>query len=227
MAYSFFIAGTDTDVGKTFVSVALLTAAKQRQLTTAALKPVSAGCQLTDDGLRNDDALALQKAITVDLPYSTVNPVAFEPPIAPHIAAANIGQSIQLDDLLLQCQPALATDVDFTLVEGAGGWRVPLNPHESLADLAKAFAFPVVLVVGMRLGCLNHALLTVEAIERDGLTLAGWVANQIDPDMPETQANLATLAHRFACPCLGHIPYLHNASGIDAVEYLDIGKLLD
>lgn len=223
----FFIAGTDTDIGKTLVSTALLELAKGRGLKTAALKPVAAGCELSGEGLQNDDALALQRAITEPLPYSSINPVALEPAIAPHIAAAQIDKILDAESLHQACEPVLSGEHDFLLAEGAGGWRVPLNAHETMADIATAMQMPVILVVGMRLGCISHALLTAEAIVGDGLPIAAWVANQVDADMPYVDENLASLAHRFDFPCLGHIPFLSNPSAINAAEFLDIGKLLD
>ncbi|MGH1485120.1 MAG: dethiobiotin synthase [Cellvibrionaceae bacterium] len=226
MSRCFFIAGTDTEVGKTFVSVTLLHAAKKQQLTTSALKPIAAGCEKTSKGTFNEDALALQQAISTQLDYERINPVALESAIAPHIAAAQEGRKVSAAQLLEACQPVLHGEQQFTLVEGAGGWRVPLNDEETLADFVKDLNIPVILVVGMRLGCINHALLTVEAIANDGLPLAGWVANQIDANMPVIDENLATLTARINAPCLGHIPFLHNAEPIDAVKYVDIGKLL-
>jgi dethiobiotin synthetase len=226
MTKSVFITGTDTDAGKTLVSTGMLNAAKSLGLSTAALKPVAAGCEDYPEGLRNADALALQNEMTLPLHYDQVNPIALKAAIAPHIAAAQENQTLDVDLLVKASEPVWAANADLTLVEGAGGWRVPLNPKQTLADWVKAMQLPVVLVVGMRLGCLNHALLTVEAIARDGLPLAGWVANQIDPDMPVFDENLATLAHRIPAPCLGHIPFLHKPSAINTAKYLDIDKLL-
>ena len=165
----FFVTGTCTDVGKTFVSVALLHALKEQGYRTLALKPVAAGCQQTPEGLRNDDALQLQAAMTESLSYEQINPVALERPAAPHIVAAEQGRRITASRLEGICRGALLTKADVALVEGAGGWRVPLNERETLADLAFALRLPVILVVGVRLGCINHALLTQEAILRDGL----------------------------------------------------------
>ena len=227
MADQFFIAGTDTDVGKTLVSLALLQAAKSRGLATLALKPVAAGCEQTRQGLRNSDALSLQQMATVALCYEQVNPLAFLPPVAPHIAAEQHNQRVDLSGLVATCRAALNTPADFRLLEGAGGWRVPLTDTETMADLAKALAVPVILVVGLRLGCINHALLTAEAIARDGLLLAGWVANQVDATMAVVDENVSSLRSRISAPFLGHIPFLHNSSPIDAAKYLDIGKLLD
>ena len=204
---TFFVTGTDTGVGKTLMSAGLLLAAKERGLSTAALKPVAAGCDVTAEGLRNDDALLLQSVITQSLAYEQINPIALEPAIAPHIAAQQARRVLSVDRLTGFCRGVL-NQADFTLVEGAGGWRVPLNSAETLADLARTLQLPVILIVGIRLGCINHAMLTVEAIARDGLPLAGWVANIIDPDMPCQQENIVSLQQRLAAPCLGVVPYL-------------------
>ena len=203
---AFFVTGTDTGVGKTLISAALLIAAKNRGLSTAALKPVAAGCEVTAAGLRNDDALLLQSVITENLTYEQINPVALEPAIAPHIAAQQAKRVLSVDRLAGFCRGVLNT-ADFTLVEGAGGWRVPLNPSETLADLPRVLNLPIILVVGVRLGCISHALLTVEAIARDGLQLVGWVANLIDPEMSNQQENIASLAQRIAAPCLAVVPW--------------------
>lgn len=153
--------------------------------------------------MRNADALALLAECSVPLSYAEVNPVAFEPAIAPHLAAREAGVALTVTSLLGPMQQILARQADFTLIEGAGGWRVPLADQDSLSDLAMALKLPVILVVGVRLGCISHALLTAEAIERDGLTLAGWVANIIDPATSRLEENLATLAERLPAPCLG------------------------
>lgn len=232
MKKRYFIAGTDTDAGKTMVACALLAKARSLGLTTAAVKPVAAGCIDTQQGLRNDDAEQLLEQCTLPLYYEQVNPVAFVEPIAPHIAAQKMGQRMQVDRLTGFTSGVLAQGANFTLVEGAGGWRVPVNERETLADLAVALSMPVVLVVGMRLGCINHALLTVEAITNDGLVLAGWVANCIDPNMAEVTANIATLQHRINAPLLGVVPNLLSFStASERVEvcqtYLDLESLLD
>ncbi|MCK9469628.1 MAG: dethiobiotin synthase [Porticoccaceae bacterium] len=204
----YFVTATDTDAGKTFVGAALLAAAGQAGLRTAALKPVAAGAEQTAEGLCNDDALILMKAANTPLPYPWVNPVCLTPAIAPHIAAREAGMELSVATVLEACRPVLQTDVDWLLVEGAGGWRVPLNEKETVADLAKAFGFPVVLVVAMRLGCINHALLSAEAIRADGLQLAGWIANSTTAEMHRYADNVATLKQRLKAPLLGEIPYL-------------------
>lgn len=220
----YFIAGTDTGVGKTLVASALLTKAEQQGLSTAALKPVAAGCEQTPEGLRNEDALALQRAITTPMSYEQINPVALEPAIAPHIAAQQAGKMLSVARLAGYCRGALG-QADFTLVEGAGGWRVPLNPGETLADLARELKLPVILVVGMRLGCLNHALLTAEAIRRDGLPLAGWVGSVIEPDMPCLKENLGTLGMMLKAPCVGILPHLAPATPEAAADYVELDEI--
>ena len=221
-----FIAGTDTDVGKTLVSVALLRLAREQSLTTAAIKPIAAGCKKSAEGLRNDDALALQSIITAPLLYDEINPIALEPAIAPHIAAKYIHCEITAKYLAAKCDHVFQKNNDFTLVEGAGGWSVPLNDSETLADLAKLLKIPVVLVVGLKLGCINHALLTFDAIKNDGLMVSGWVANQVDKNMASVNENIETLTQRLPCSFLGHIPFLHSPSAVNASKHLDINKLL-
>ena len=160
----------------------MLHAARSAGLSTAAGKPVASGCDVTPKGLRNADALALLAECSVPLTYAQVNPVAFEPAIAPHLAAREAGVALTVQSLLAPMRQILDMQADFTLIEGAGGWRVPLADQDNLSDLAMALNLPVILVVGVRLGCISHALLTAEAIARDGLQLAGWVANIIDAE---------------------------------------------
>ena len=223
---TFFVTGTDTDVGKTVVAVALIEAFNAKKLSTLAIKPIAAGCEVTDDGLRNADALMLQNAMSLELPYAQLNPVAFQPPIAPHIAAAQAGKRVSVSRVEGICRGVFMKGADITIVEGAGGWRVPLNERETMADLARALDLPVILVVGMKLGCINHALLTVEAIARDGLPLAGWVANQIDPDMDVCQENINTLKAAISAPCLGIVPYMSEVAFNEASKMLTIDPLL-
>jgi dethiobiotin synthetase len=220
MTRRYFVTGTDTGVGKTLVAAGLLAKAARQGLTTAAVKPVAAGCEESPGGLRNDDALMLREAMTLDLPYETVNPVALAPAIAPHIAAREAGRHMGVAALAGHCRNVFERHADLTLVEGAGGWRVPLNDRETLADLARELALPVILVVGMRLGCINHALLTAEAIRNDGLPLAGWVANRVDASMSRYRDNLATLARHLPAPLLGEVPYLSDSDPRRVAEYL-------
>jgi dethiobiotin synthetase len=225
MPVAFFIAGTDTDVGKTTVAAGLLCAARLAGLSTAAVKPLASGCELTPEGLRNSDALALLAECSEPLHYAQVNPFAFAPAIAPHLAASEAGVSLQVATLTAAVQAVLDRQADFTLVEGAGGWRVPLNESATLAELPMALQLPVIVVVAVRLGCINHALLTVEAIERDGLRVAGWVANLLEPQMPRLEENLATLEARLSAPCLGRVPLLTPASAANVAGYLNLRKL--
>ncbi|SRR6056297_758298 len=222
MSKAWFVTGTDTEVGKTAVSCALLRAAAARGLRTAAVKPVAAGC---DAQGRNEDALALAQAMTLELDDRQVNPVALQEAIAPHIAAHHEGRQLQVSRLAGLCRGVLTTGADFTLVEGAGGWRVPVNSRETLADLARELQLPVLLVVSMQLGCINHALLTAEAIRRDGLKLAGWVANTSEQPMACFDENLDTLRHWLPAPLLGVLPRLSPWDADAAAEFLEIEHL--
>lgn len=223
---AYFIAGTDTDVGKTTVAASLLHAAALKGLSTLGAKPVASGCEVTAKGLRNSDALALMAASSVKLSYEQINPVAFEPAIAPHIAAREAGVALTVGSLLGPMRHVLAQNADFTLIEGAGGWRVPLSDQANLSDLAIALKLPVILVVGVRLGAISHALLSAEAIARDGLHLVGWVANIIAPKTARLEENLATLAERLPAPCLGRVPYLKDASAQRVAEHLHLDLII-
>lgn len=206
-ARHYFVTGTDTEVGKTHVSCALLRQAAARGWRSLALKPVAAGAEPSDSGWVNEDAVRLMAHASVALPYEAVNPVLLRRPIAPHLAAEAEGVSLTVDALAAHCREVLQTPHDLGLVEGAGGWLVPLNARETLADLAVALGFPVLLVVGLRLGCLNHALLTVAAIRASGLPLAGWIGNPCsDQPMAALEGNLATLQEWIPAPLLGVLP---------------------
>jgi dethiobiotin synthetase len=226
MGDKFFIAGTDTDVGKTLIATCLLVAANNKGLSTIAMKPVAAGCEETSDGLRNDDALQLQQAMSIALDYNQVNPIALKPAIAPHIAAQQVAKRLLVSQLVGYCRGVLMQPADFAVIEGAGGWRLPLNRTETLAGLAKELKLPVILVVGIRLGCINHALLTVEAIARDGIVLAGWVANRLDAGMPCYEENIQTLRSLIPAPCLGEVPVLDNPTADIASTYLNIDSVI-
>jgi len=225
MSQAYFIAGTDTDVGKTTIAAGLLHAARLQGLSTLGAKPVASGCTVTTKGLRNADAQALIDESTLKLPYEAINPFAFEPAIAPHVAAREAGVALEVPALLQAMRHVLDQGADFTLVEGAGGWRVPLSGHANLSELAIALKLPVILVVGVRLGCINHALLSAEAIARDGLQLAGWVANVIDPRTSRLEENLASLAERLPAPCLGRVPKLKQATADAVAEHLQLDLL--
>jgi len=207
---TFFITGTDTDVGKTYVASALLSAAADLGYRSLGLKPVAAGCESTPDGLRNADALSLMAASSIKLSYDEVNPIALQAACAPHIAAAQEGRQLNAQRLVGMLRGSLSHRPDFGLVEGAGGWRVPLNSREFMSALPKQLNLPVVLVVNLRLGCLNAALLSVEAILRDGLNVVGWVANCSQHVMPYQQENIVTLQHWLLAPCLAVFPFEPN-----------------
>ena len=217
-----FITGTDTEVGKTVVACGLLAAANQQGLRTAAIKPVAAGCEVTEQGMTNSDALQLQAAASHKLSYQQINPIALVPAIAPHIAAAEAGVRMSASRLVGYCRGVSLMPVDLVVIEGAGGWRVPINSRETLADVARELECSVVVVVGMRLGCLNHALLTMEAIRRDGLQIAGWVANILDTDMPRLQENIDTLKQSINEPCLGTVPRLDDLSPEQVAKFLTV-----
>ena len=209
----YFVTGTDTDAGKTLVTAALLAKARRQGRTTLGLKPVAAGCERNGGTLRNIDALLLQAFSSPPVEYAAVNPVALEPPIAPHLAARRAGLRLHLDELEAAIRGTLAvTPRNIVLIEGAGGWRVPLNETEDLSSLSVRLGLPVIFVVGMRLGCISHARLTLDAIRADGLHVAGWVATQIDPAMRDYDDNLETLHQCLEAPCLGAIPWLGEGS---------------
>jgi dethiobiotin synthetase len=213
----FFVTGTDTGVGKTRIATALCLAFAAAGKRVAAMKPVASGCVRTPDGLRNDDALALLDAMNVRASYAEVNPYAFEPAIAPHIAALEAERPIDFD-VLDRCYERLALRSDVTIVEGAGGWLAPLDAERTFADLATHWQLDVILVVGLRLGCLNHALLTAESLQRRGLRFAGWIGNSVDREFERREENLQTLGSRIAAPCLGTFPYSPQSRAADLAK---------
>lgn len=211
----FFVTGTDTGVGKTLVAVALTRALVARGLRTAVMKPVAAGSVATPGGPRNDDALELLDASNVAAPYEDVNPWLLSTPASPHLAARAEGVSIDPRTIIASCR-RLAARSDALIVEGAGGWLAPISATETMADVAESLALPVILVVGMRLGCLNHALLTRDAIRARGLPFAGWLANKLATEMPLCAANIDTLTSRFGMPPLGVVPSETNLKSAPA-----------
>lgn len=200
---SYFITGTDTHIGKTWTTVALLTRLRQQGYAPMAIKPLASGCQLTQAGWHNEDALLLQQHNTRPVAYEWINPLRCAPAVAPHL----IMPELTADDIIAAIKNSQQIAHDYYLIEGVGGWRVPLNHAQTMADVAIGLKIPVILVVGMRLGCLNHALLTYQAIAHDGLSVRGWVANIIDPAMEKLSENIATLTQRIAVPLLGIINY--------------------
>lgn len=213
MNQAYFLTGTDTEIGKTFTACALLHAARAAGFAAAGLKPVAAG---VDASGRNEDVDQLVAASSVALAPAVVNPYCFRAAVAPHIAAAEEDRAIDFA-VIADAVATARRQADFVIVEGVGGFRVPLGVDRDSADLAVALGLPVILVVGLRLGCINHALLSAEAIAARGLTLAGWVANTVDPDMARRDENIAALAERLAAPLLGILPRLpggpENAAG--------------
>lgn len=217
MNKAFFVTGTDTEVGKTFVSCALLKAFERESCSSVAMKPIASGCELIAGELRNDDALALMEYATQKLPYQEVNPYAFEQAIAPHIAAQESLQPIELKKLVKLTQDFLKHKADIKLIEGAGGWLVPLNAQDTLEDYVKALDVPVILVVSIRLGCINHALLSARTIRAAGLQLAGWVANVSQDnfnqnDNQRVAENIDSIKKMIDAPLLAGIDFIPEAT---------------
>jgi len=247
-AHGLFVTGTDTDAGKTVVTAGLMAALQRRDQRVLAMKPVASGCARTRRGLRSADALALarQAGVAMDavgepvaargvaegriepalaVAYDDLNPYAFEPPMAPHIAAGRAGVDIEIGRIRAAYR-ALARQADWVLVEGVGGWRVPLGPSLAVSDLPTALELPVVLVVGLKLGCLSHSLLTAESIRAGGDRLVGWVATRLERDMLAADENLATLAALLHAPCLGIVPWLDDPAPEIVAGHLNVEPLL-
>lgn len=223
MSRSWFIAGTDTGIGKTHASCTLIHALRAHGLRTTGMKPVASGCLPSPAGLLSEDAQALRAASSTPLPdYALSNPVALREPLSPHLAAAHDGVAISLPPLRAAFD-ALCAAHDAVVVEGVGGWRVPLAADLYASEIPCAWQLPVVFVVGLKLGCLNHTLLSIEAIQADGCRLAGWIANRVDPAMDAVAENLATLRERLPAPCLGVLP--HGMAPEAAAAALDLGAL--
>ncbi|MDH5444359.1 MAG: dethiobiotin synthase [Gammaproteobacteria bacterium] len=196
-----FITGTDTGIGKTWFTVACIRALQESGLKVAAMKPIASGADMIDGQLRNDDAQQIQQALNYPVKYEEINPYCFSPPVSPHIAAEEAGVDIDLNKiqkLLID----LNTNADFSLVEAVGGWLAPLSEQLTVADLATKLDLPVLMVVGVRLGCLNHAMLTLESIHKSGVVFAGWVANMLEPDLPEMDKQLDYLTRHLEMPPL-------------------------
>lgn len=225
MANGFFVTGTDTGVGKTLIACGLLHALSARGLRVIGMKPVAAGAMMESGRLVNEDVAALEAASNVAAPGALVNPYCFAPPIAPHLAAAREGVAIELDRLH-RAYLRLAGLADCVIVEGAGGFRVPLSDELDTADLARLLQLPVVLVVGIRLGCINHALLTAGAIESTSLKFAGWIANHVDPGMLCASENVSTLRARLRAPLLCEVPYSPAPRAASIANAVDIDALL-
>ncbi|WP_339800989.1 dethiobiotin synthase [uncultured Marinobacter sp.] len=222
-----FVTGTDTGVGKTLVSAAILEAARNRSLKTLGMKPIASGCEVTPEGLRNEDALMLQAAMTEAVAYEQINPIALEPAIAPHVAAQQAGRQLSAERLIGLCRGMMMKPADLLLIEGAGGWRVPLNDRETYARVPGELGIPVIMVVPLQLGCINHALLTAEAIRADGLTVAAWVANRpVAEAMSCEQETLDYLMSHLQAPCLGVLPWQAAPDPVALAGHLDLSSLL-
>ncbi|MEQ4923773.1 dethiobiotin synthase [Proteus hauseri] len=224
MTKTWFLTGTDTEVGKTVVSSALLQCAAKQGYKTAGYKPVASGSEWLADGLRNSDALTLQQHSTVALDYQQVNPYCFEAATSPHIVSQKMHQPIDFD-FISNGLSQLQQQADWVLVEGAGGWFTPLSDEKFFADWVIAENLAVILTVGIKLGCINHALLTQQAIIQSGLTLAGWVANEVEPAGQYQTDYLATLQRHLHAPLLGKIPYLNSVKEHDFTPYLNLSAL--
>ncbi len=220
MSAGFFVTGTDTGIGKTYVSCLLLQTLATRHQSVVGMKPIAAG---NEQGQWQDVEL-LRAAGNIAVLQDDLNPYALQAPIAPHIAAGQEGIAIEIAHIR-HCYDRLAKSADVVVVEGVGGFLVPINAHETTADLARALNLPVILVVGMRLGCINHALLTVQAIQHAGLRLAGWVANGIDPGMLMPEENIAALQQRIDAPLLGKVPFAETPDMAQSADCFDIGRL--
>ena len=224
MAQAYFVTSTDTGVGKTLVSCALLHAFALTEKSVLGMKPVAAGCSPSPHGLRCTDVEALRTASTVAAPQDWINPYALAAPVAPHLAAQQTAIHLELA-VMVNAYRQLQRLAEVVIVEGVGGWMVPFNATETSADLAQQLGLPVIMVVGMRLGCLNHALLTAQAIQSKGLQLRGWVANRIDPEMTLFDENVQSLQARLTAPLLGVIPHLVAPQALAVVPLLNLGRL--
>ncbi|NRD73584.1 dethiobiotin synthase [Shewanella sp. VB17] len=223
----YFVTGTDTDCGKTFIASALLCQAKNADKSTLGLKPIASDCEATPLGLRNADALSLMAQSSIELAYSQVNPISFKPAIAPHIAAEKMGVDISPSRVCDSLTPVLSllSQEDFCLIEGAGGWRLPLGEGQFLSQVVKQLSLPVILVVGVKLGCLNHAVLTQEAMLADGIKIAGWVGNILDPNIAYLEENLTSLHQLMTSACVGVVPHLQDCCVERAALELNIDIL--
>jgi dethiobiotin synthetase len=220
MSLKLFVTGTDTGIGKTYITVGLLKAFNQLGYSTIGVKPIAAGADKIDDALYNQDGIDLNKASSIKLSYQQTNPIVFEPYISPNIAAAELGQSLCVRDLITKTEPALQHPCDIHLVEGTGGWSLPLNGHETMIDYVKHFKMGVILVVGLRLGCLNHTLLTYHSIKQAGLPVAGWLVNSFEEPSLAAAGIIDTLQQWLDSPYLGLVPFGKNPGDALSIQQL-------
>ena len=218
---AYFITGTDTNVGKTWTTLALMQAAQEQGKIVAGMKPIASGCQQSPDGLRNNDALKLLKQSSKAASYTTINPYAFAEKVGPHIAAERTGVNINIDKITAKFE-LLKQNNDIVFVEGIGGWCVPLAQDLMLADLVKKLALPVILVIGLRLGCINHALSAARAIQADGVTLHGWIISHIESNYISYTETLATLEQQIQANFLGSIPYMERFDVKKATRHITL-----
>jgi dethiobiotin synthetase len=220
----YFITGTDTEIGKTLTTLALMQSLKKAGRQVGGMKPVASGCVRTRSGLRNDDAMRIKSMADIEVPYDLVNPYAFEAAVAPHVIAEQEGINIDLSRIK-SCYNKLSESVDIVVVEGVGGWRVPLGQEQAVPDMVRALALPVVMVVGMKTGCINHAVLTAEAIKHDGMQLLAWVANQVDPEYSTLLPTMDYLNTKLKIPMLGHIPFMAEPDLDEITACIDLKQL--
>ncbi len=216
MKQGFFITGTDTNVGKTWATIALIRYFKKLGKVVVGMKPVAAGCELNN---RNEDALLIQTNASVQVPYDLINPYAYEQAVSPHIAGIN--NPVEFGKVI-ECYAALKEMADVVIVEGAGGWYAPLNAQQDISDLAKTLGLPIILVVGIKLGCINHAKLTYQAIKQSGTICVGWIAVCVDADMLNTDENIDTIKHLMPVPLLGVLPHTPKADFDFLAEKIEI-----
>lgn len=236
MAKRLFVTGTDTEIGKTWVASSIVARLNQRGIRAGGFKPVASGCVYKHGELRNEDAELLQAVMTACKPpidYLLINPFAFEPAVAPHFAAQQEGKSLSVDAIEAALWAYEREQIDTLIIEGAGGWLLPLNSQQTMADFVLRNDIPVLLIVGLKLGCINHALLTAQAIKQQGGQLMGWVGNCIDPDMQFMDENIQELDHRMPAPCLGVVPWIdgvtaeHRVAAVSALELPLLDELIE
>lgn len=225
-ATSFFVTGTDTGIGKTLTTVALMQSFRAAGHHVYGMKPVASGCRMTSAGLVSDDALLIQKYCSEPLPYNLINPVALENPASPNIAAALEAREC-LPERIFHAYTAIREKPGHVFIEGIGGWRTPFCGALGMADFVRLLDVPVILVVGLRLGCINHALLTLEVLQHDGVTIQGWIANQSDPDYQYSGETISYLISEISVPLLGEIPYLYDNNADAAGAFIDPERLLN
>ena len=223
--FALYVTGTDTGIGKTLASCTLLHALRGHGLRAAGMKPVASGCERIDGEWRNADAVALQAAGEPGIAYADINPFALEHPLAPELAARDAGVEVSLLPILAS-HARLSDHADALVIEGVGGWAAPLSASLMQADLVRTLRLPVLLVVGLRLGCLNHALLSARAIAADGAHLAGWIASHVDPDMERVEDNIEMLRARLPAPCWGVLPHAPDADPVVLARHLRIPMLV-